>query len=104
VEHWAEGIITRGVFLDVPRHRGVPSVTWDRPVHGWELEDIARARGLKVEPGDAVCVYSGREAWQEANGEKPYGRPFGPGPMERPGCTSVSSSCETTTSVLVWTC
>ena len=37
VEHWAEGIITRGVFLDVPRHRGVPSVTHDRPVHGWEL-------------------------------------------------------------------
>ena len=23
VEHWAEGIITRGVMLDVPRHRGV---------------------------------------------------------------------------------
>src|SRR4029450_9710929 len=34
VEHWAEGIITRGVLLDVPRHRGVPSVTLERPVHG----------------------------------------------------------------------
>ena len=46
MEHWAEGIITRGVLLDVPQHRGVPSVTWDRPVHGWELEDIVRARGI----------------------------------------------------------
>ena len=79
-------------------------MTWDRPVHGWELEDIARAHGLKLEPGDAVCVYSGREAWQEANGEKPYGRPFGPGPMERPG---LHVSCleflrDHDASVLVW--
>ena len=25
VEHWREAIMTRGVLLDVPRHRGVPS-------------------------------------------------------------------------------
>ena len=104
VEHWAEGILTRGVFLDVPRHRGAPSVTEDRPVHGWELEDITRARGLTLEPGDAVCVYSGREAWQAAHGDRPYGRPFGPGPMERPG---LHVSCleflrDHDVSVLVW--
>ena len=85
-------------MLDVPRHRGVPSVTHDRPVHGWELEDIVRARGLTLEPGDAVCVYSGREAWQAANPERPYGRPFGPGPTSGPGCTSPACrSCGTTT-------
>src|SRR5215510_3898769 len=104
VDHWAEGIITRGVLLDVPRHRGVPSVTLERPVHGWELEDIVRARGITLEPGDAVCVYSGREAWQAANGDRPYGRPFGPGPMERPG---LHVSCleflrDHDVSVLVW--
>ena len=104
VEHWAEGLITRAVFLDVPRHRGVPSVTHDRPVHGWELEDIVRARGLTLEPGDAICVYSGREAWQAANGDKPYGRPFALGPMERPG---LHVSCleflrDHDVSVLVW--
>ncbi len=27
VEHWKEGIITRGVLLDVPRHRGTDYVT-----------------------------------------------------------------------------
>src|SRR5688572_24192588 len=37
VEHWAEGIITRGVMLEVPRHRGTPCVTQEDPVHGWEL-------------------------------------------------------------------
>jgi len=85
IEHWSDGIITRGVMLDVPRHRGVPSVTHDAPVHGYELEDILTARGIKLEPGDAVCVYSGRDAWQAANPDKTYGRPYGGGTQERPG-------------------
>jgi kynurenine formamidase len=84
VEHWSEGIVTRGVMLDVPRHRGTTHVTHDRPVHGWELDDIVKARGITLEPGDAVCVYSGRDAWQAANPDTSYGRPFG-GPNERPG-------------------
>ena len=41
--------------------------------------------GLAVEPAHAVYVYSGREAWQAANGDRPYGRPLGAGPMHRPG-------------------
>jgi len=85
IEAWSDGIITRGVMLDVPRHRGVPSVTQDRPVHGWELEDICQKRGVPVEAGDAICVYSGRDAWQRANPDMPYGRPFGGGPVDRPG-------------------
>jgi kynurenine formamidase len=85
IDHWSDGIVTRGVMLDVPRHRGVPSVTQDRPVHGWELEEIAARRGIRLEPGDAVLVYSGREAWQAAHPDTPYGRPFGGGPTDRPG-------------------
>jgi kynurenine formamidase len=104
IEHWADGIITRAVMLDVPRHRGVPCVTQDRPVHGWELEDILSARGLTLEPGDAICVYAGREAWQDANPERAYSRPFGLGPQERPG---LHVSClpflrDHDVSVLVW--
>jgi kynurenine formamidase len=104
VEHWADGIITRGVMLDVPRHRGQPFVTQDSPVHGWELEDILSKRGLRLEPGDAVCVCSGREAWQAANPDVPYGRPFGGGPNVRPG---LHASClpflrDHDVSVLVW--
>ena len=66
IDHWKEGIMTRGVLLDVPKHRGEPYVTQDRPVYGWELEDIAKAEGLDLEPGDALVVYSGREKWDEA--------------------------------------
>ncbi len=85
VEHWSEGIITRCVMLDVPRHRGVASVTQDAPVHGWELDEILSKRGIRLEPGDAVAVYSGRDAWQANNPDTPYGRPFGCGPNIRPG-------------------
>jgi kynurenine formamidase len=85
IEAWSDGIITRGVMLDVPRHRGAPSVTQDRPVHGWELEELCQKRGIRVEAGDAICVYSGRDAWQAANPDVPYGRPFGGGAVDRPG-------------------
>ena len=66
IEQWKEGIITRGVLLDVPKHRGEPYVTQESPVHGWELEDIAREQGVSMEPGDALVVYNGREKWNEA--------------------------------------
>jgi kynurenine formamidase len=67
IQHWRDGVTTRGVLLDVPKHRGQPFVTVDEPVHGWELEAIAKAQGVRIEPGDALVVYSGREKYQEAN-------------------------------------
>lgn len=79
VHHWKDGIVTRGILLDVPRHRGEPCVRQERPVHGWELEEIAKAQGVRLEPGDAVAVYSGREAWQAAHPDRAYG------PEPRPG-------------------
>jgi hypothetical protein len=77
VEHWKEGIITRGVLLDVPKFRGQPFVAKDEPIHGWELEDVAKAQGVELEPGDAICVYGGRDQWNEINpmwGSDPTGR------------------------------
>ena len=68
IDAWSDGIITRGVLLDVPRHRGVSHVTSESPVHGWELEEVARAQGVEVEPGDALLVYSGKDAFVRAGG------------------------------------
>jgi kynurenine formamidase len=67
VTNWPTGIITRGVLLDVPRHRGEPHVAQERPVHGWELEEIAAAQDVRLEPGDALIVDSGRESWNRFN-------------------------------------
>jgi len=67
ITNWSNGIITRGVLLDVPRFRGEPFVTQEKPIHGWELEDVAQAQGVQIEPGDALIVYGGREAWDRVN-------------------------------------
>ena len=71
---WSDGIITRGVLLDVPRHRGEDYVSPQKPVHGWELEEIARAQGVEVGPGDALMVHSGWEAFERADSTVVAGR------------------------------
>ena len=67
---WSTGVtgLLRAACCSMcPKHRGEPYVTLEKPVHGWELEDIAKAEGITLEPGDAVVVYSGREALQAAH-------------------------------------
>ena len=78
VEAWRDGILTRGVLLDVPKHRGGAYVDLDTPVHGWELEEIASSEGIDLEPGDAVVIHSGREGYAAANGGvyAPVGSPY----------------------------
>ncbi|MDT3445615.1 MULTISPECIES: cyclase family protein [unclassified Pseudofrankia] len=69
VDVWHDGIITRGVLLDVPKHRGTPSVTPDVPVTGAELEAILAKTELTPEPGDALVINCGLEAWLEEKGQ-----------------------------------
>ena len=73
------GIVTRGVLLDVTRHRGVDFVEEDAPVHGWELAEIAQAQGVTLEPGDALLICNGREAFYAARPGKIPGQPPIPG-------------------------
>ena len=78
IDEWKDGILTKGILLDVPLHRGEPYVTMEKPVHGWELEDIVKTQNLNVQPGDAIFVYCGREKYAEEHGGtwmKPNGRP-----------------------------
>jgi len=74
VQHWATGILTRCVLLDVPRFRGTDYVDYDSPVHGWELDEILAGLDLSLSPGDAVAIYQGRERWQAAYPDHGYGR------------------------------
>lgn len=67
IEHWREDVVTRGVLIDVPGLRGKPYVRVDRPVTWSELEAICEAERVEVGPGDALVVYSGREAWDREN-------------------------------------
>jgi len=71
VQHFRDGIMTRGVLYDIPRLRGVNYVTVDAPVQGWELEDAAKAQGVEPQPGDVVLVHFGRETYFNANPDAP---------------------------------
>ena len=61
VDRFRDGIVTRGVLYDIPRFRGTGFVTFDTPVHGWDLEDCAKAQGIEPRQGDAVIIRSGSE-------------------------------------------
>jgi kynurenine formamidase len=97
IDFWRDGIVTRGVLYDVPRFRGTEYVEPGRPVHGWELADVAAAQGIEPRAGDAVLVRSGFGRYLEVTGERPgFGSPAG-----------VHASCveflhDTEAAMLVW--
>ncbi|MER6523688.1 cyclase family protein [Streptomyces sp. NPDC001508] len=94
IDAWREGIVTRGVLLDVVRHRGVDYVESSAPVTGNELDEIARKQQVDVTVGDAVAVHCGREAWVAA------GRPGHSAPGLDPSCVDFLSARECT--ALLW--
>ncbi len=54
-----DGVVSRGVLLDIPRLRGVK---WPEPgedIYAEELEAAEAAQGVKVEPGDVLLVRTG---------------------------------------------
>ncbi|MSQ26167.1 MAG: cyclase family protein [Dehalococcoidia bacterium] len=53
------GIVTRGVLLDVPRHRKVKWLEPGEEVAPQELEAIERECGVRVEPGDVLLMRTG---------------------------------------------
>lgn len=100
IDAWRDGIVTRGVLVDVPAHRGTGFVEPGAPVTADELEAAA---GAVVGPGDALVVYSGRDRFEAAHG--PWGGSVdADGAPRRPG---LDPSCLTfladhDVSVLVW--
>jgi kynurenine formamidase len=67
----AQGIITRGVLLDIPAALGVP---WLEPGHAVTPDEIAAAeerQGITVRAGDALFVRTGNFARHAAEGAHP---------------------------------
>jgi hypothetical protein len=68
VEHWAQhGIATRGIVLDIARHRdrqgrplrhGEPDM-----IDAAELASVLRATGIDPEPGDVLMIRTGWVEW-----------------------------------------
>ena len=63
-----DGIVGRGVLLDVPRHRGVAHLEPGEAVHADELDAVAEGQGVEVRPGDILMVATGRDARRAETG------------------------------------
>jgi kynurenine formamidase len=59
VETLCDGLVGRGVLLDVPRLRGVPWLEPGEHISGDELEAAERAQGVTVGQGDILLVRTG---------------------------------------------
>lgn len=107
IDQWANGIVARGVLLDVVRHRNGLPVSEEQPVTAIELQEIARQQGSVIEPGDALVVHCGRDIGTDA--DEPWGSYRGddaalPRPDARAGLheSCLTAVAEWEVSVLVW--
>jgi kynurenine formamidase len=64
----ADGIVSRGVLLDVPRLRGVDWLEPGERIAPDELERAETAQRVRVEEGDVLLVGTGRDARRAAQG------------------------------------
>jgi len=64
----SDGIVTRGVLIDVPRLKGVPYLEPGTPIYMEDLEAWEKMAGLTVRPGDAVFIRTGRWARRAEQG------------------------------------
>ena len=56
----AEGIVTRGILLDIPRLKGVPYLEPGTAVSREDIEAWERHTGVKISSGDAILLRTGR--------------------------------------------
>jgi kynurenine formamidase len=68
IETLRDGVVSRGVLLDVARVRGGRGVPGGEGVMPEELEAAERAAGVRVEPGDILLVRTGYYGRQVADG------------------------------------
>ncbi len=71
-----DGIISRGVLIDLPRLRGVEWLEPGTPIFPEDIEEAEEAQGVKAGPGDILCVSTGhgkrkrKEGWNSRPGEQ----------------------------------
>jgi kynurenine formamidase len=68
IEHQKQGIMTRGVLVDIPRLRNVPYLEPGTPVTPADLEAWEKYAGIKIGSGDAVFLRTGRWARRAESG------------------------------------
>lgn len=59
IEVLKDGLVGRGVLLDIPRHRGVSWLEPGEHVFAEDLEAAEREQGVEVRPGDILLIRTG---------------------------------------------
>jgi kynurenine formamidase len=73
IEFWKDGIISRGVFYNIPRFRNKEFITPEQPIQGWELEDFASRYNIIPQEGDIAILNCGRDKYYQNNPNAPKG-------------------------------
>ena len=68
IVNFKQGIVSRGVLMDIPRLKGVDYLEPGTPVHVEDLEAWEREAGIRVETGDVLFVRTGRWARRAEHG------------------------------------
>jgi kynurenine formamidase len=68
ISNLRQGIFTRGILMDMARLKGVPYLEPGTPIYPEDLEAWEKKAGLKLSPGDAVFIRTGRWARRATGG------------------------------------
>lgn len=68
VHHLRDGVVGRGVLLDIPAVLGTDALEPGTPIGVAELEAAEQVAGVTVGAGDILLVRTGRWVWHRANG------------------------------------
>ena len=63
-----DGVVGRGILLDIPRHRGVDWLEAGQSIDDLELAQCAQLQGVEVRSGDIVLIRTGQIAQVRALG------------------------------------
>jgi kynurenine formamidase len=74
IDNLKQGVIVRGVLIDIPRLKGVPYLEPGTAVFQEDVEAWEKRAGIKVGPGDAVLLRTGRWARRAKVGPWPVGQ------------------------------
>ena len=68
VTAYAQGIISKGVLIDVPRYRGVKWLEPGEAISAKEIEAIEKAENVKLEQGDIMIFRTGQYRRRQEKG------------------------------------
>lgn len=67
IQHWSDRMVLRAVLVDLPAHRGVPSLDDGYAITVDDLEAALAAQGSTIQSGDALVVRTGQMSVRRGN-------------------------------------